>query len=328
MISIPEHVNWWKNTFNNGSLPPNRTEGFMEHLTRGGEILGPFVQYARAAGMRAFVSWRMADSQAFANYAGRPLEDQFKDTAKFWFDNRFDPSIALDNKGFNIGGAAQNWASPKVRQYKTLMLQDIITKFRPDGISLDFLRAPLFFNTTETPSAERRSIMGAWVADVKSLMAKTGGNMRLVARIPPFSGILDNIGLDVLGLANSRTFDWLTLGIDYNSFMPMDSEIQAFRTKLPAGFPLLFEVSYIERRQRPTKTCIRGPDQRMTRAHLATAAHQAYFLGATGIASFNFQVTRPDFFQRPVPLSDILPFAPYTPVLQTVCGYSLHAGRE
>ena len=67
VTSIPDHVRWWTATFNGGQLPPNRTEGFMEHLMRGGDILGPFIADARAAGMRAFVSWRMADSQAFAS---------------------------------------------------------------------------------------------------------------------------------------------------------------------------------------------------------------------------------------------------------------------
>jgi hypothetical protein len=45
---------------------------------RGGDILGPFLQYARAAGMKGFVTWRMNDAQAFAHYQQRPLEDQFK----------------------------------------------------------------------------------------------------------------------------------------------------------------------------------------------------------------------------------------------------------
>jgi hypothetical protein len=34
VISIPDHVKWWTTTFNNGALPPNRTEGFMEYDTR------------------------------------------------------------------------------------------------------------------------------------------------------------------------------------------------------------------------------------------------------------------------------------------------------
>ena len=87
LTTIPEHVAWWTHTFfrKDGTLPPNRTEGYMEHLMRGGDILGPFIRYTRAAGMKAFVSWRMADSQAFSSFAERPLEDQFKDTARFWY---------------------------------------------------------------------------------------------------------------------------------------------------------------------------------------------------------------------------------------------------
>jgi hypothetical protein len=39
------------------------TQGIvMEHLLHGGDILGPFVDYTRVAGMKAFVSWRMSDS--------------------------------------------------------------------------------------------------------------------------------------------------------------------------------------------------------------------------------------------------------------------------
>ena len=48
---------------------------------RGGDILGPFLRYARAAGMKGFVTWRMNDAQAFAQYKNRPLEDQFKVSA-------------------------------------------------------------------------------------------------------------------------------------------------------------------------------------------------------------------------------------------------------
>ena len=43
--------------------------------------------------------------------------------------------------------SAQNWAVAEVREYKTALLQEVISMFGPDGISLDFLRAPLFFNS-------------------------------------------------------------------------------------------------------------------------------------------------------------------------------------
>ena len=149
LTTIPEHVDWWTHTFfrKDGTLPPNRTEGYMEHLMRGGDILGPFIQYTRAAGMKAFVSWRMADSQAFSSFAERPLEDQFKDTARFWYDNRFNDTMGLAYRPEEGYWSAQNWAVAEVREYKTALLQEVISMFGPDGISLDFLRAPLFFNT-------------------------------------------------------------------------------------------------------------------------------------------------------------------------------------
>ena len=287
LTTIPEHVDWWTHTFfrKDGTLPPNRTEGYMEHLMRGGDILGPFIQYTRAAGMKAFVSWRMADSQAFSSFAERPLEDQFKDTARFWYDNRYNDTMGLAYRPEEGYWSAQNWAVAEVREYKTALLQEVISMFGPDGISLDFLRAPLFFNTSTTTGEERRSVMGAWVRDLRRRM-DAGGVPTLSARIPPKLETLDAIGLDIRGLVADGTLSFLTLGINYDSFMAQDSDIATIRKMVPSNYSLLWEVSYVER-AKASATCHHGPDQRMTHAHLATSAHQAYFLGATGMASFN-----------------------------------------
>jgi hypothetical protein len=298
LISIPEHVDWWTHTFykKDGSLPPNRTEGYIEHLMSGGDILGPFVQYTREAGMKAFVSWRMADSQAFASYAARPLEDQFKDTAKFWYDNRHNATTGLAFNAKEGYYDAQDWTAESVRNYKTQMLQEVITKFAPDGISLDFLRAPLFFNTTTTTSQQRTAIMGAWVRGLWARM-KAGGIPTLSARIPPNLQLLDEIGLDVKGLTADGTFTFLTCGINYYSSLPSESDFAKIRAMVPPSVQLNWEVSYAEGRKAST-TCSHGPDQRMTKAHLATSALQAYHLGAGGMSSFNFQYYR-EFADHP-----------------------------
>ena len=290
-ITIAEHVEWWTHTFykKDGSLPPNRTEGYMEHLMKGGDILGPFITYARASAMKAFISWRMADSQAFANYATRPLEDQFKDTAKFWYENRYNATMGLHFNGHYW--TAQNWMVKEVRTYKMTLLQEIITRYKPDGISLDFLRAPDFFNLTTTCSADRHATMGAWVRQLKQHMV-AGGVTALSARVPPHISVLDAIGLDLAGLTADGTLDFVTFGINYYSFMMMDSDVSAIAQRLPHNFLTLWEVSYAERAKR-SSTCPHGPDQRMTAAHLTTSAHQAYaFGGVSGIASFNFQYYR------------------------------------
>ena len=306
VISIPEHVDWWTHTFykKDGSLPPNRTEGFMEHLMRGGDIIGPFIEYTRAAKMKAFVSWRMSDSQAFSNFAARPLEDQLKDTAKFWYDNRYNATMGLSK----VGGyySVQNWMVPEVRAYKMQMLQDIITMYKPDGISLDFERAPLFFDTTKTTSSQRKAIMGGWLRNLRARMT-AGGVRTLCARVPPSLGTLDAIGLDVAALTAEGVFEFLTLGINYDSFLPQDSDFGAIKAQVPKEFQLNWEVSYVER-QKQTASCSHGPDQRMTKAHLATSAHQAYYLGAAGMSSFNFQYYR-QYADKPCMLEENSPYS-------------------
>jgi hypothetical protein len=89
------------------------------------------------------------------------------------YDNRMNDTMGL---AMRAGGywSVQNWLVPEVRNYKTQLLQEVITMYKPDGISLDFLRAPIFFNTTTTTSAQRRRIMGGWVRDLRARM-KAGG---------------------------------------------------------------------------------------------------------------------------------------------------------
>ena len=202
--------------------------------------------------------------------------------------------------------SAQNWAVAEVREYKTALLQEVISMFGPDGISLDFLRAPLFFNASTTTGEERRSVMGAWVRDLRRRM-DAGGVPTLSARIPPKLETLDAIGLDIRGLVADGTLSFLTLGINYDSFMAQDSDIATIRKMVPSNYSLLWEVSYVER-AKASATCHHGPDQRMTHAHLATSAHQAYFLGATGMASFNFQYYR-EFADTPCMLRENEPYS-------------------
>ena len=104
---------------------------------------------------------------------------------------------------------------------ETALLQEVISMFGPDGISLDFLRAPLFFNTSTTTGEERRSVMGAWVRDLRRRMS-AGGVPTLSARIPPKLETLDAIGLDIRGLvadgtrrSDSRTSVILTYRLTY-----------------------------------------------------------------------------------------------------------------
>jgi hypothetical protein len=125
----------------------------------------------------------------------------------------------------NIGDT-QNWGSAAVRDYKTAMLNDVITIYKPDGISLDFLRAPLFFDASTTTSAQRHAIMGDWVRSLKQRMSE-GGVPVLAARVPPSWSTLDAIGVDLVGLVADGTFDYVTLGVNYDSFMPMEQDTAA-----------------------------------------------------------------------------------------------------
>jgi hypothetical protein len=91
---------------------------------------------------------------------------------------------------------AQIWMSPAVRASK-LALSDLARLYKGlDGIELDYMRSPLFFDREATTVQQRCAIMREFITAVRALGFKAVG-----VRVPPSLGSLAFIGLSLPDLA-------------------------------------------------------------------------------------------------------------------------------
>jgi hypothetical protein len=63
----------------------------------GGDVIGAFVQAAKAGGERASVSYRINDMQS----CDKPPADNYGFLSRFWYEHRNDTDIMKKSTGFN-----------------------------------------------------------------------------------------------------------------------------------------------------------------------------------------------------------------------------------
>jgi hypothetical protein len=200
---------------------------------------------------------------------------------------------------------AQNWMSPAVRAAKLALLSDLARLYPAlDGVELDYMRSPLFFDGEATTVRQRCAVMRGFIAAVRGLGFKAVG-----VRVPPSLSSLASVGLDLQDLAAAGIIDWANFadGGFWTAMSPANN-FSAIVAKLPLGLPVYYEVTSLERPgPRNDTICTTPPHERMTTAHLSTTAHVAYSQGAHAISAFNFQYYRP-FADVPCMLRENAPY--------------------
>ena len=314
LVPPTEHVKWYMQTFNISVGGPT-DHSFFAYVLRNstsyrgndateqnsGDILGKFSQIARGAGQRAALSFRIQDFQ----FCNRPASSNTEDLSKFWWDNRHRTKAMISGEPFNDTACKKNlqtgvsvgrcncnlmasmtWIDSAVRENRQGLLLEAIAKYPELDVEIDFLRSPDLFNQTTTFFLQRRAIMQRFFTTVKSAMIN---GRRLGIRVPPLMKQLDGLGIDLQQLQQEHLVDYVTAGINFNSFLPAFSDFTTMREILPRPFPLLWEVSGFEGRGVETGNCSAYGHQRMSNEQLSTLAAQAYALGADGISAFNFE---------------------------------------
>ncbi len=183
-----------------------------------------------------------------------------------------------------------------------------IAEYDVDGIELDFLRHPVFFNQSNTTLQRRKDVVNAFVAAVKSIIdsrTQADREPRLLGlRVPWKVEAQERLGIDLVELEN--------LGVDYfifGSFLyseqpHMHEKSLAFRDpSLPQqpdsrmmsdaleNSKVYWELFPDLQVEAPNP----GDDKitrRMSRFNFYAASYLAYIRGLDGVSLFNFQYFR------------------------------------
>lgn len=314
-----EHYRWWLETYG-GEL-----DGVGQFLIDGGDLVEVFVSRCRERGIAPFVSLRLNDyhwkelaylsvSQiAKLSSSGKELSAAAHSLSRFYLDN---PQYCLDPDPEELSDLADplriatdpdlrtplrmksvlNWKHEPVRERVVRLIRELCENYALDGLELDFIRHAAYFNADETSLEERRAIMQAFIAEVRSILDETSSGARrwLCARSPASLEAYDPLGLEPCMMAEAGV-DLLNLSNHY--VWAQQTDLSKIAAMVPDSSVYLEMTQATMRRRLPAFDPTRGGREvdefRMTTAEqFTTGAHLAMARGASGVSVFNFPYYR------------------------------------
>ncbi len=288
VLPADQHMRWFRKQFGQQA----KAGSYLGFVLNGGDPVKLTLDRCKERGIGAFISFRLNDAH---NKNGRINPDNPKTaradcTPQFYTDNpqyRFGSLIPADWP--NYARFLQDWRYDEVREFKFRLIEELCVNYDLDGLELDFMRHPYFFNPDETTTDQRKTIMTQFVARVRQLLDKTarGKHRWLSVRIPAFLDTYDNIGID-LGAFEKAGVDMFNISTWYVFEQMTDAE--AIRTQIQnaAVYHELTNTPYTGKTVSAQRASDNYSYRRATDAQLHTTAHLAYERGFDGISLFNF----------------------------------------
>jgi hypothetical protein len=276
-----DHWNWF--TKRTGKEPGE----VGRYIRGGGDLVKVFVEECRKHNLAPILTIRLKDEHHIEN-----MDSEW--VSKFFFEHqhwRLDPS---PRAVFGMRGL--NWIHPEVPEERLAVIRELAGTYDIEGIELDFMRHPPFFDGKATTFEQRQKIMTGFIKNVREILNETtpaGKTRHLAIRVPNRLPELATIGLDLETLDRERLVDIVNVSPSYVS--QVESDLKEMTAKAPdAAF--FYEL---------TQASMRGPSPSWgaviddypiritTDDQFYTAANLAYARGAKGISLFNFTYTRP-----------------------------------
>ena len=197
-LPFTRQLDWFKKEYGKETYVGD----FVDYMVnRNGDVVGDFLEACRKYNQACFVSYRLNDLHHLREgLDGNPGGNRAIYLSKFYLKN---DEYRL-GKGLGVVDIAHNWMIPEVVQEKFEFIDEIARTYDLDGIELDFLRSPNFFQTerhTKTPPtmAQRVQVMTQFISKVRKSIdesAKDGRRRWLCVRVPAEQADWIKVGLD------------------------------------------------------------------------------------------------------------------------------------
>lgn len=193
---------------------------------------------------------------------------------------------------------ALNYAHPEVREHQLAFVRELLERYDPDGLELDWMR----FGYHLTPGRERdeAAILTAFVREVRTLTGdwsqKRGRPIRLGVRVPAHPDAAAGLGMEAVRWASEGLVD-LIVPCPFWSSSDFDIPVELWRERLAASADRVTVAPGVEFNARPWPG---GAAVANDLAALRGFAASAYHRGAESLYLFNWM----DSETRPVSVSD------------------------
>ena len=195
VLPVSEHLDWFYNEFGG----TDRIYGFLNYAKEGNDFIQIQLDKTHEEGKLYFLSYRMNDLHNL-NIGDDPTKAKVMWISKFWQKN---PQYRVGQAQNQLGAAANmlDFQYAEVREYKLNMIYELIENYDIDGILLDFMRAPAYFNLNTTTETQRVRIMKEFAEKVKAALdaksAKTGKKYYFGITLPLEDNEYADLGFDI-----------------------------------------------------------------------------------------------------------------------------------
>ena len=284
-------VPWWQSKTNDHwewfvQRTGKKPSAVGQYIMGGGDLVRVFVERCRANGLSPIITLRLKDEHDIER-----LDSEW--VSRFYFEHQSwrldrDPRAVFGKRGLN-------WIYPGVAEERLAVIREIAENYDIDGIELDFMRFPPFFDLEQSSYSQRRDVMTGFIRRTREILdrtAKPGKSRVLSIRIPNRTKEYRDIGLDLPLLDREGLIDIIQVSPSYVSQVESDVGLVVSLAPKAAVF---YEMTHASMRG-PSPSWGRFGDDYPIRVttdeQFYTAANLAYARGATGISLFNFHYTR------------------------------------
>jgi hypothetical protein len=263
-------------------------------ITSGVDVYRAAGEYARAAGIRFFPSYRMNDDHFVFDPFEYPL------TGEFWLKNHEKLSMGVENSPMlsqKAYGNLLDFSHKDVRDFRLAVIREAIDRYGDisDGFELDFNRVQMLF-ARGTAEANAHFVT-EMVTEVRQMLddasKKHGREMYLVVRVPPTLKNCRWAGLEVEKWISERIVDvvcpsqLMTLAHE----MPVDEFVKLAEPVGAKVYPSLYPRTSYQWPfvANPSSDTYASPAKREVQPDLVRGAAANYWqMGASGFELFNF----------------------------------------
>lgn len=252
------------------------TRGNLSKLVAEGEDpFGTFIEGIKTRGMEAFITFRMNEVHNVDNPKDPDLCTLWREHPEFRVARGENPSDWMSQ--------CLEYSLEPVRTHALALITELMEKYQPGGIELDWMRFPRHLSGTSGEVWEKRQFLTDVVAAVRAkadvLKEKTGKSMLVAVRVPTSLAGCHALGADVVEWNRQKLVDFITtspfLASDFS--MPL-KEMRDALAERPIPIYAGIEFGY-------------SADSH-SEASIHAAAMSLYDCGADGIYLFNFPCWR------------------------------------
>ena len=250
--------------------------GGLRRLVEAGEDpFGLFIEELRRRGFEVFITFRMNEVHNVDN-------PDDPDLSAFWREH---PEYRVERGSNPKDWLAQclDYSLEPVRKRSLALIFELMEKYQPDGIELDWIRFPRHLSGTPEEVWNQRdhltTVMSAVHQKALEMAQKTGKTMQVAARIPSSLAGCRYVGLDVAQWTALGIVDFLTMAPFLSSDFRMPiAELREALGDRPVPIYACIEVGY---------SALHHSEQTLCGAALGLLDS-----GADGIYLFNFPCWR------------------------------------